>query len=809
MIEQFDIKQYVEFNAKGRAICPACHQSKGSGHRKLNLSLHESGAYHCFAGCSPEDIRAALGVRKETIVPVALAQSKSPAGTSTVTVSPQRVKEAHNRLMASHVAAKAWLNQRGITDELIARHRLGIVRSKVGDRHLPAISIPIPNADGTAYYQKKRIAPWLPESDRPDEYQPWSQKGIPARVWFTWLPAEATQTWLCEGEWDAILLSWYARQAELPVAIASFTCGCGTIPPEDQLALLPGEVVIFYDRNDKPLKNGDRPGEVGAKKLAERLGGRGKVALVPMPDDCQVNGWDVSDALNHGFTLAEFQRAAGEATTIAPQPKGKDNPLRSRLVWNDDLLDRAPDYTEWLVHELLTQDELFLLAAGPRAGKSLLAMTLSKAVAEGSEFLGRPVTQGTVIYVCLEDGDAKLKEREIAQGWSRGLPVAWLQKFKLSELPHLKELAEELDPRLIVLDTLSRIKDGNINESSAEMSQYLEPLQEMAKQLGCCVLLVHHTGKVNVDNANAIDVFDTIRGSSAIRAVCRGTMIIAAGDKNYRLMVENGWGKHDLNVVLDANTWTWKLLGQWKPGSINYTQKDQIVEYLKQVGVATLDQIHEATQIPRKSLYEQLARLQLVENPEEKVVKEGERRRYTYRLALFNTIQQLNKVLNSANPEPDDDRGDIQQKNIVSTSSDEVIISSSSDHPTNAKDDHLIDPVPLHTLLNREEKQPSNVGAEGDSAYSTPIQQAIIEVNPNADTEDNPAYSTLIQHFSNEVITERCRVEILVGQFAGRHASVRKVDPDGTCWVRARQWVVDRAYPPSDLRLLTSPDAKK
>ncbi|NET30483.1 MAG: AAA family ATPase [Cyanothece sp. SIO1E1] len=54
--------------------------------------------------------------------------------------------------------------------------------------------------------------------------------------------------------------------------------------------------------------------------------------------------------------------------------------------------------------------------------------------------------------------------------------------FKLSELAHLEELAAEIDPRLIVFDTLSRIRDSSISESSSEMSQLLEPLQELCQE---------------------------------------------------------------------------------------------------------------------------------------------------------------------------------------------------------------------------------------------------------------------------------------------------------------------------------------
>ena len=321
------------------------------------------------------------------------------------------------------------------------------------------------------------------------------------------------------------------------------------------------------------------------------------------------------------------------------------NPLRSRLVSNDALLDRAPDYTEWLVPDLLPANELFLLAASPRAGKSLLAMTLAHSVASGQKFLDRPVIQGSVLYICCEDSETKIKEREIAQGWSRGLPVYWLDRFKLSELDQLREIAEDIEPRLIVFDTLSRIRDDGISESSAEMSRCLEPLQEMAEDLNCCILLVHHTGKVKLDNAHKIDVFETIRGSSAIRAVCRGTWVLAADDNRcFRLCVEHGYGREDLKILLDASTLRWRSLGHWQPASVNVTQAEQVLAYLNQAGQGTIDDIHAATGLPKRSLYVVLSRL----HAEDMVSKAGSRHRIVYK-RLVKQLQQLDESLGSPN----------------------------------------------------------------------------------------------------------------------------------------------------------------
>ncbi|MBD2088366.1 AAA family ATPase [Microcoleus sp. FACHB-1515] len=725
-----------------------------------------------------------MGTPKPQQIPAALA-APSPAAKS-LTISPQKMLASHQELMKSNGPAKQWLHQRGITDEIIARYQLGFARSKVGDRHLPSIAIPLPaNDDGTAYHQKKRVAPWLSESDRPRDYRAWSQAGIPARVWFTWRPVEAEQTFLCEGEWDAMLLGWQMRHADLPIAVACFTCGCGTVPPLEQLDKLPGTVSIFYDRNDKPDKHGKIPGEEGAKKVAEALGDRARIAAVPMPDNCQSHGWDISDALNGGFTLQDIIHAANSAT-IAVKPLQKPNKLRDRLKWNDELLDSAPDYTEWLVPDLLTADELFLLAAGPRAGKSLMAMTLARAVAAGDTFLDRPVTQGTVMYVRCEDGEAKTKERELAQGWTRGLPVAWFDKFKLSEIDQLRELAKELDPRLIVLDTLSRIRDGSISESSAEMSQALEPLQELAQEIGCCVLLVHHTNKVSAENAGTIDVFDTIRGSSSIRAVCRGSLIIAAGERNFRLCVENGWGKHDLSILLDANTLTWRLLGQWQPVIVG-DQKERVVEYLKQVQRSSLDDIHIATQIPKKSLYEVLARLQTVDAADDRVIKEGTRRNYTYRLALFNTIQLLNTLLNSANPDSDSDTGHYSTKNDFSLNTPKVI----SDHIGTCDSLITFDPLPEREIVEYSHEQASNADTASISAFQQQFN-SIQQESQNADTASLPPIQQKNQGDHSAIQQGDC-VEIRSGQFWGKLVTVESVEGD-LVRVKGEGWHITRTY---------------
>ncbi|MFH7243566.1 MAG: AAA family ATPase [Spirulina sp.] len=688
----FNIAEHIEFDAKGRAACPSC-ALEGKAKNK-NLSLLETGAYKCFRGCTPKQIREAMGAGPVQTVPPPPTTTKA----AKATVTPQKVKEATERLLNQSTHALRWLTDRGISSEMIEHYRLGVGRLKVTHEgksgYVPSIIVPIPTADRTAYYQKKRTAPWVKGDERPDHWPTWSQYGIPQMVLTTHQPESPTQTWLCEGEWDAIMLGWAVRHSSLKndVQVSCFTCGAGNVPPETELARLKGDVITWYDR--------DEAGAKGAHKVQARLTERCKVATVPAVD--APTGWDVSDAINAGL----FEQFAAAVVEAAPwEPPKQDNPLRERLVSNDDMIARAADYTDWLVEDILTTDELFLLAASPRAGKSLLALTLTQAVATGGKFLGRPVAQGAVLYIRCEDSESKTKERQLKQGWGEGLPVYWLDRFKLSELNHLEHLVEELNISLVVFDTLSRVRDANISESSAEMSQLLEPLQEMCKRQRCCGILVHHTGKVSTDNAGTISVFDTIRGSSAIRATCRGVLILAADDRSYRLYVENGWGKLDLQVLLDAHTLQWRLIGNWVGPNVDLPQKDRVLNYLGQVGKATIDQISEATNLPKRSLYEVLKRLQA----DEMIEKHGSRQASIYVKSAIQQIQQLNSLLNCQDTDREIISASIQQLPESASPPEKVIIEPESDQ----KNDHFPDSTPTPHTQETVDKSAQNQAQQG------------------------------------------------------------------------------------------------
>jgi len=240
------------------------------------------------------------------------------------TVDSTYVQHSHSRLTQHQGKVQSlalnWLDQRGFDPEMIRHYQLGleqVLAFNPESGHWEtywgiAIFIPVPSRTGR-FHKKVRVAPWLPEKERPDYLKRWSQLGVSTTVFTTYRPEDPTGTYFCEGEWDAMALGWVALKTGAKVTIACSTGGCGTMPKPEQMEPLPKPVIIFYDHDQPDPVSGRRAGEYGAKRLANVLGADGFVGQVPMPHGCTVSGWDVSNALSAGYTWSDFEGSAAKA----------------------------------------------------------------------------------------------------------------------------------------------------------------------------------------------------------------------------------------------------------------------------------------------------------------------------------------------------------------------------------------------------------------------------------------------------------------------------------------------------------------
>jgi len=303
----FRITDFVQFDKTGRALCPCC-QSEPKHYSKKNLSLvpNGGGAYKCHRGCTPEQIRESLGQHPKPVEQKAVPPQKGEVKF----YSKQEVCTMSDALIGFS-EGKSWLSRRGISTEQIASHKLGLFITPSGQK---AISIPYPV--GNRYLLKYALVDWGTGA-----YQ-FRQPGISKQLWVA--KNGTGDTFLCEGEWDAIALAELLKDTNYRVITGSN--GAGTVPeglPPD------GQIFIFYDC--------DEAGQKGAEIVAKAVGARAKICQVPyIPIDGEKaipKGYDVRDAIQRGATVANFMDAVSQGgafeeviTTLL------ESPARDELV---------------------------------------------------------------------------------------------------------------------------------------------------------------------------------------------------------------------------------------------------------------------------------------------------------------------------------------------------------------------------------------------------------------------------------------------------------------------------------------------
>ena len=177
---------------------------------------------------------------------------------------------------------------------------------------------------------------------------------------------------------------------------------------------------------------------------------------------------------------------------------------------------RSPD---WIIDGLQASDSLAMSYGPSGVGKSFHVLDKALCISTGKSFHGRKVKRGPVIYIAGE-GLAGIQRRIAA--WSAhhaididdhdffvsALPVAFLNYGAVSEL---LDLIEELPikPTYIAIDTLNRNFGPGDENSTKDMSAFIDAIVTVRTKTGACVEVVHHTGKTETTLA---------RGSSALRA---------------------------------------------------------------------------------------------------------------------------------------------------------------------------------------------------------------------------------------------------------------------------------------------------
>ncbi|WP_046503098.1 AAA family ATPase [Streptomyces odonnellii] len=210
--------------------------------------------------------------------------------------------------------------------------------------------------------------------------------------------------------------------------------------------------------------------------------------------------------------------------------------LVSELL-DTDGLDTIPNL-EPLIADMLFLDTLSRVNGPSGHGKSFVALDFAGHVGVGLTWHGRPVRQGSVIYLVAE-GAKGIRKRVRAWEKHHGQKmrnVYFLPRPVQSMEPEwqaLINLCGTKRPVLVVLDTQARVTVGVEENSATEMGRVVDRMEQLRAASGACVLLIHHKG-LNGDHG---------RGSSAVKGAMQTELTVTKTGKGADTRVVIGTDK--------------------------------------------------------------------------------------------------------------------------------------------------------------------------------------------------------------------------------------------------------------------------
>lgn len=206
----------------------------------------------------------------------------------------------------------------------------------------------------------------------------------------------------------------------------------------------------------------------------------------------------------------------------------------------------------------------YLLAGAPKVGKSFLVAQLAFHISTGQPLWGFPVQKSTVLYLALEDDYRRLQDRMFRMFGvesTEHLHFATCAKQVGSGLEEQLEmfLREHLDTRLIIIDTLQKVRElGGEAYSYSGDYEIVGKLKNFADKHGICLLLVHHTRK-----QPATDKFEMISGTTGLLGCADGAFLLQkerGTTMNGTLdVVGRDQGEQKLYLVRDREHLYWNL----------------------------------------------------------------------------------------------------------------------------------------------------------------------------------------------------------------------------------------------------------
>jgi hypothetical protein len=376
--------------------------------------------------------------------------------------------------------AKWFQERRGIRAETL--DAFGITLERVKDE-MPLIKMPYPGA--------AKFRHGLEKDGRKFWWDPPSAHG---QALFT--PPNAgsgKHMILVEGETDTMALWQHAPAAVKPTIRGlpgTESWGEHFLPEFADASIV---YVILDNESAYDNESAFNSVERGWQKISRSLGNRAR--RVRLPQGTQ----DICEFLST-YSWAALKVLIDAATEVELPYK--------RLVFGGP----EPQF-DWYVKDLLVQGDIALMAGHGGTGKSFYTSALALAtLGVLPDWLGIPVlNQGPVIVVDQENPQVTVQKRMYNMGLREDHPdlhYLWYQGVRLDSDPErLYEYARMVQPKLIVIDTISRTHMASENDAKDMNPLMNAAIYPLSREIGATVILIHHLARAG-----------NTRGSTALSA---------------------------------------------------------------------------------------------------------------------------------------------------------------------------------------------------------------------------------------------------------------------------------------------------
>jgi len=477
------------------ARCPA-HDDRDPS-LSINHGDRQPVVVKCFAGCTEEEICAAVGGTP------AMLCGDNENGNGRSSWTPPR----NHKTKPQPTTYPSYEEARDACDKTLAKSK----GKRVAEREYQ-------DADGAAYAYVLRYDLPTPAGEKQEKtFRPISKRGD---SWVTLDPVDkwglynlpelngANRVYIVEGEGKVESLR--------SIGLSATASAHGSQSPHksDWAALVGKECVIWPDNDD--------PGREYARDVAQILFELDNTATIRIlsPTGRQGSGDDVVDFIElHDSLDEEAQRGRIEAMAdVAPEAKpaafGKaqstENAIDTDIV---NLADVQPEKQDWLWQKRIPLGKLTILAGDPGLGKSLICLDIAARVSSAKDWPDGSVCDsdaGGVVLLTAEDGLADtVKPRLIAAGANDSMICAIKSvtaKDKDGTYKRMLDLKRDVDRveraiqtigncRLVIIDPISAYLGDTDSHNNSSVRAVLAPLADLAERRRVAILAVTHLNK--------------------------------------------------------------------------------------------------------------------------------------------------------------------------------------------------------------------------------------------------------------------------------------------------------------------------